>query len=155
MFSIPYPVDTFCETSPPWSIRLGWPYMACSNFIELDKAVAQVIRLATLLWLWFQSVCPLMPSLSSCQLTWVSFMLEVRYLLSAPTPDLEQGVSPLGCSLLQFALIVILSFQVPMQNCSVQNWTLLPSPVTSTIGCYFCFGFVSSFFLELVLSDPQ
>ena len=44
-----------------------------------------------------------------------------------------------------------LTFQVPMQSCSLQHQTLLPSPVTSTTGCYFCFGSVSSFFLELFL----
>ena len=42
-----------------------------------------------------------------------------------------------------------LTFQVPMQYCSLQHHTLLPSPVTSTTGCCFCFGFISSFFLEL------
>ena len=48
-----------------------------------------------------------------------------------------------------------LKFQVPMQFCSLQHWTLLPSPVTSTTGCHFCFGPASSFFLELVLhSSP-
>ena len=40
---------------------------------------------------------------------------------------------------------------VPMQYCSLQRWTWLPSPVTSTTGRYFCFGSVSSFFLELFL----
>ena len=44
-----------------------------------------------------------------------------------------------------------LTFQVPMQYCSLQHWTLLPSPVTSTTECCFCFGSVSSFFLELFL----
>ena len=44
-----------------------------------------------------------------------------------------------------------LTFQVRMQYCSLQHWTLLPSPVTSTTGCCFCFGSVSSFFLELFL----
>ena len=44
-----------------------------------------------------------------------------------------------------------LTFQVPMQYCSLQHWTLLLSPVTSTTGCCFCFGYVSSFFLELFL----
>ena len=44
-----------------------------------------------------------------------------------------------------------LTFQVPMQYCSLQQWTLLLSPVTSTIGCCFCFGSTSSFFLELFL----
>ena len=42
-----------------------------------------------------------------------------------------------------------LIFQVPMQYFSLQHQTLLPSPVTSKTGCCFCFGSVSSFFLEL------
>ena len=32
-----------------------------------------------------------------------------------------------------------------MQYCSLQHQTLLPSPVTSTNGCCFCFGSISSF----------
>ena len=36
-----------------------------------------------------------------------------------------------------------LTFQVPMQYCSLQHRTLLPSPVTSTTGCCFCFGSIS------------
>ena len=46
---------------------------------------------------------------------------------------------------------VDLTFQVPMQYCSLQHWTLLLSPVTSTTGCCFCFGSIPSFFLELIL----
>ena len=46
---------------------------------------------------------------------------------------------------------VDLTFQFPMQYCTLQLWTLLPSPVTSTAGCCFCFGSISSFFLELFL----
>ena len=44
-----------------------------------------------------------------------------------------------------------LNFQVPIQYCSLQHLTLLPSPVTSTAHCSFCFGSVSSFVLQLVL----
>ena len=44
-----------------------------------------------------------------------------------------------------------LTFHVPMQYCSLQHWTLLPSPVPSTTECCFHFGSVSSFFLELFL----
>ena len=48
-----------------------------------------------------------------------------------------------------------LTFQVPMQYCYLQHWTLLPSPVTSTTGHCFCFDTLSSFFLELFLhSSP-
>ena len=44
-----------------------------------------------------------------------------------------------------------LTFQVPVEYCSLQHWTLFPSPVTSTTGHCFHFGSVSSFFLELFL----
>ena len=44
-----------------------------------------------------------------------------------------------------------LTFQVPMQYCSLQHQTLLPSPITSTTGCCFCFGSLSSFFQGLFL----
>ena len=44
-----------------------------------------------------------------------------------------------------------LTFQVPMQYCSLQHLTLPLSPVTSTTGYCFCFGSISSFFLELFL----
>ena len=44
-----------------------------------------------------------------------------------------------------------LTFQVPMQYCSLQHRTLLLSPVISTTGCCFCFDSISSFFLELFL----
>ena len=48
-----------------------------------------------------------------------------------------------------------LTFQIPMQYCSLQHQTLFPSPVTSTTRCCFCFGSISSFFLELFLhSSP-
>ena len=42
-----------------------------------------------------------------------------------------------------------------MQYCSLQHWTLLPSPVTSATGCCFSFASASSFFPELFLySSP-
>ena len=44
-----------------------------------------------------------------------------------------------------------LTFQVPMQYCSLQHRTLLLPPVTFTTGCCFCFGSIPSFFLELFL----
>ena len=48
-----------------------------------------------------------------------------------------------------------LPFQVPMKYCSLQHLTLLSSPVPSTTGSCFCFGSISSFFLELFLhSSP-
>ena len=44
-----------------------------------------------------------------------------------------------------------LTFQVPMQYCSLQHQTLVPSPVSSTTRCCFCFESIPSFFLELFL----
>ena len=48
-----------------------------------------------------------------------------------------------------------LTFQVPMQYCSLQNWALLSPPDTPTARHCFHFGSGSSFFLELFLhSSP-
>ena len=44
-----------------------------------------------------------------------------------------------------------LTFQVPIQYCSLQHRTLLPSPVPFTTGCCFCFESIPSFSLELFL----
>ena len=44
-----------------------------------------------------------------------------------------------------------LTFQVPMQYCSLQHQTFLLSPVTSKAGYCLCFGSIPSFFLELFL----
>ena len=43
-------------TCPSWVALYGMVH----SFTELDKAVVHVIRLVSFLWLWFQSVCPLM-----------------------------------------------------------------------------------------------
>ena len=34
---------TFCQTSPPWSVHLGWPHMAWLSFIDLCQENALVI----------------------------------------------------------------------------------------------------------------
>ena len=59
------------------------------------------------------------------------------------------AISCLTTSNLPWFMDLIL--QVPMQHCSLQHWTLLPSPVASITGCCFCLGSVSLFFLELFL----
>ena len=94
---------SFCQTSPPWPVCLGWPHTAWLSFIELDKTVVRVIRLASFLWLWFQCVCPLMPSCNTYHLTWFSLTLDVEYLFTtaqqsaAIAPYLGWGVSPHHC----------------------------------------------------------
>ena len=50
-----------------------------------------------------------------------------------------------------FPWFMNLTFQVPMQYCSLQHQTFLLSLVTSTAGYCFCFGSIPSFFLELFL----
>ena len=50
-----------------------------------------------------------------------------------------------------FPWLMDLTVQIPMQYCSLQHRSLLPSPLTSTTRCCFCFGSISSFFLELFL----
>ena len=50
-----------------------------------------------------------------------------------------------------FPWFMDLTFQVPMEYCSLQHWTLLLSPVTSTTGCDFCSGSFPSFFQEIFL----
>ena len=74
---------TFCQNSPPWPICLGWPHTAWLSFIELNKAVVRVIRLASFLWLWFKSVCPLVPSLGAYHLIRVSLTLDMGYFFTA------------------------------------------------------------------------
>ena len=74
---------TFCQTSPPWPVCLGWPHMAWLSFSELNNAVVRVITLASCLWLWFKSVCPLMASLNAYHLTWFSLTLDMGYLFMA------------------------------------------------------------------------
>ena len=74
---------TLCQSSPPWPACLAWPHKAWLSFIELDKVVVCVIRLANFLWLWFQCVCSLMPSHNTYCLTWVSLTLDMGYHFTA------------------------------------------------------------------------
>ena len=46
-----------------------------------------------------------------------------------------------------------LTFQVPMQYYSLQHWTLLLSPITSTTGYCFCFGFILSGVISPLISS--
>ena len=71
--------------------HLSWValHSMAHSFIELDKAVVHVIKFVSFLWLWFQSVCPLMSSLSAYCLT--GFVLPWMWgissrLLASPAP---------------------------------------------------------------------
>ena len=59
-------------------------YLAKLYQYELDKTVFLVwLDWLVFLWLWFQCVCPLMPSCNTYHLTWVSLTLDVGYLFTA------------------------------------------------------------------------
>ena len=71
---------------------------------------------------------------------------------SLPIPKMSTFTLAISClTTSNLPWFTDLTFLVPMQYCSLQHRTLLPPPVTSTTGYCFCFGSVSSFFLELFL----
>ena len=65
--------------------------------------------------------------------------------------QLSHKGSPLSRSLLKFMSIEYLTFQVPMQYCSLQHRTLVSASDTSPTEHRFCFGPTSSFFLKLLV----
>ena len=117
---------TFCQTSPPCLVRLGWPHTAWLSFIESDKAVVHVIRLARCLC---QSVCPLMRSLSTYCLTWVSLTLDVGYLFTAtpakcshlPWPGMRGSSSQ---PLLRSTFRKLRSWHPPITSCQTDGETV-------------------------------
>ena len=60
-----------CPTGMAW---YNWVRQGCGP---------SVTRLTSFLWVWFQCVCPLIPSCNTYHLTWVSLTLGVGYLFSA------------------------------------------------------------------------
>ena len=91
-----------------------------------------------------------MPTVVDIMVIWVnsSFPIHFSSLISGMLM-FTLAISCLTTSNLPW--LVDLTFQVPMQYRSLQHQTLLLSPVTSTSGYCFCFGSISSFFLELFL----
>ena len=80
----PSPVDHILSnlstmTRPSWVSPRAW-----LSFIEFRQGCGpSMIRLTSFLWVWFQCVCPLMPSCNTYHLTWVSLILGVGYLFTA------------------------------------------------------------------------
>ena len=83
-FAIPF-------SSGPHSVRPlhhDPPVLGCPTGMAWFHWVRQgcgpsVIRLTSFLWVWFQCVCPLMPSGNTYRLTWDSFTLDIGYLFTA------------------------------------------------------------------------
>ena len=65
VLSFPSPVDHILSDLSTMTRQCWVAPRAWLSFIDLDKAVVHVIKLASCLWLWFQSVCSLMSSLSA------------------------------------------------------------------------------------------
>ena len=93
---------TFCQTSPPWPACLGWPHR--HGLVSFRQGCGPtVIRLTSFLWVWFQCVCPLMPSCNTYHLTWG--LLPWTWGISSPLLQqsattasyLGRGVSPHRC----------------------------------------------------------
>ena len=64
-------------THPSWVALHGMAH----SFTELDNTVVHVIKLVIFLWLWCQSVCPLMPSPSAYHLNGIPLTLDMGYVL--------------------------------------------------------------------------
>ena len=92
---LPSPVD-YILLDLSTMTHLSWvaPH-SLAWFHWVRQGCGPVIRLANCLWLWFPSVCPLMPSLSAYHLTWVSLTLDVGSLFT-DAPYLVYGVGPLS-----------------------------------------------------------
>ena len=76
----PSPVDHILSefstmTHPSWVAPHSMAY-----FHWVRQSCRPCDRLTSFLWLWFQCVCPLMPSHNTYHLTWVSLTLDMGYL---------------------------------------------------------------------------
>ena len=91
-----------------------------------------------------------LPTVVDIMLIWIETPIPVH--LSSLIPKMLLFTLAISClTTSNLPWFMDLTLQVTVQHCSLQHWTLLPSPVTSTTGCCFCFGSISSFFLEFFL----
>ena len=89
-----------------------------------------------------------MPTVVDIMVIWVKFTHSSHFSLLIPRmPMFTLAISCLTTS--NLAWFMDLTFQVPMQYCTLQHQTLLLSPVPSNTGCCFCFGSIPSFFLDM------
>ena len=99
-----------------------------------------------------------LPTVVDIMVIWVRFSNPVHFISLIPKMSMfTLAIYCLTTSNLPW--FMDLTFQIPRQYCSLQHWTLLLSPVptttllpsTVTSKNWFCFGSISSFFLELFL----
>ena len=117
------------DSSPLHHDLLSWVApRAWLSFIALDKPVVPVIRLTSFLWLWFQCVCPLMPSRNTYHLTWVSLTLDVGYLfMAAPARRRENGRTP--AAFVGDVNSLLWNFIQPLFFTEFLRWAILFSPL--------------------------
>ena len=107
-------------------------------------------------WSFSFSIIPSkeIPGLISFRMDWLD-LLSVQGTLKSLRlliPRMSMFILAISClTTSSLPWFMNLIFQVSMQYCSLKNWTLLLSPVTSTTGYCFCFGSILFFFLELFL----
>ena len=97
-----------------------------SNHLILCRPLLLLLSIFPSIKVYFQWASSLIPKMSM-------FTLAISYLTTSNLP-----------------WFMDLTFQVPMQYCSLQLWALPPSPVTSTTG--HCFRFDSISILSVVYS---
>ena len=90
----PSPVDHILSNLSSMTRRSWVAPRAWLSFIVRQGCSPRVIRLTSFLWVWYQCVCPLMPSCNPYHFTWVSLTLGVGYLFTAAV------AKPSHCSLL-------------------------------------------------------
>ena len=90
-----------------------------------------------------------LPTVVDIMVIWVK---SIPVHLSSLIPRMSMFTLAISClTTYNLPWFMDLTFQVPMQYCSLQHLALLLSPVPSTPGCCFHFGSIPSFFLELFL----
>ena len=148
----------------PFSITFGvilgllWYWMVClgneqRSFCRFWDCI-QVLHFGLFCWLWWQGILA------------HNNRYNGHFELNSPIPVhfsslipkmsmITLAISCLTTLLSNLPWFMDLTFQVPRKYCSLQDHILLPSPITFMTGCWFCFGSISSFFLELFLhSSP-
>ena len=91
-----------------------------------------------------------LPTVVDIMVIWIKWTILVHF--SSLIPRMSTFTLALSClTTSNLPWFIYLTFQVPMQYCSLQHLTLLSPPDTSTTGHCFHFGSASSFLLELLL----
>ena len=94
-----------------------------------------------------------LPTVVDIMVIWIKFThSHPFYFRSKMVPKMLMFTLAISClTTSNLPWFMDLTFQVPMQYCSLQHWTLCSLSDTSITGILFHFGSATSFFLELLL----